>query len=177
MATAPNLAVNGGKPHALGGLVRLGRALVRGLGLLALAAALGVGALAILLSRDGFSMPEIVVAVLLLVPPATVLLFLAGVRELLELPERLRRLPRRGTEQMAELTRLAGEARSASWRRTPFLLFRLRGLVSSTRDVVGFALPLRVLAPPFLALTLGAVVISGLLVGVGLVALVLLAVS
>jgi hypothetical protein len=109
--------------------------------------------------------------------PAIVLLFLAGVRELLELPERLRRMPQRGTEQLNELTRIAGEARAASWSRTPSLLWRLRGLVSSTRDLVGFALPLRVLAPPFLALTFGAVVTCAILIGVGLIALLVLAFS
>jgi len=164
------------KDH-LGGLGRLVRALVKGFGILALGATAGTGALALLLARGGYSAPEIVLTVLLVAAPAIVLLFLAGVRELLELPERLRRMPQRGTEQMSELTRLAGEARAASWRRTPFLLWQLRGLASSTRDLVGFALPLRVLAPPFLALTLAAIVVSTILVAVGLVGLVVLAVS
>ncbi len=166
-----------GTAHPLGGLGRLVRAVVRTLGLLALAAVVGVGLLAILLARGGFSVLEIVLAVMLLAPPAIVLLFAMGARELLELPERLRRMPQRGTEQMAELTRIAGETRAASWRRAPFLLWRLRGLSSSTRDLIGFALPLRVLAPPFLALTFGAVVTCAILTGVGLIALLVLAVS
>lgn len=163
--------------NVIGGLHRLVRGLVRSLGVLVLAALAGIGVLAILLARDGFSAAETVLTLLLLAAPAIVLLFLAGVRELLQLPERLRRMPQRGTEQMSELTRLAGEARAASWRRTPFLLWQLRGLASSTRDLVGFALPLRVLAPPFLALTLAAIVVSTILVAVGLVGLVMLAVS
>ncbi len=161
----------------LGGLRRLVRALVKSLGMLALGAIAGIGALALLFARGGFAAAEIVLTLLLLAAPAIVLLFLAGVRELLELPERLSRMPQRGTEQLSELTRMAGEARAASWRRAPLLLWRLRGLVSSTRDLVGFALPLRVLAPPFLALTFGAVVTCAILIGVGLVALLVLAVS
>lgn len=170
------MAAVASKDH-LGSFGRLVRALVKGFGILALGAIAGTGALALLLARGGYSAPEIVLTVLLLAAPAIVLLFLAGVRELLELPERLRRMPQRGTEQLNELTRIAGEARAASWSRTPSLLWRLRGLVSSTRDLVGFALPLRVLAPPFLALTFGAVVTCAILIGVGLIALLVLAFS
>jgi hypothetical protein len=161
----------------LGGLGRFVRAIVRALTLLAMAAAAGVGALALVLARGGYEAPEVILTLLLLAAPAIVLFFVAGVRGLLALPERLRRMPQRGGEHMSELSRIAGEARTASWRRAPILLWRLRGLVASTRDVVGFALPLRVFTPPFLALTLGALLVSTILVGVGVTALVVLAVS
>jgi hypothetical protein len=169
----PPLAGN----DAVRGLLRLLRGLAKGLGVLALAALGGIGVLAILLARGGYSAAEGVLTLLLASAPAVVLLFVVGLRELLELPDRLLRLPQRGSEQLAELSRLAGAARSASWRRTPLLLWRARGLVASTRDLIGFALPLRVLAPPFLALTLAAIVVSVILVLVGLAAFVVLAVS
>jgi hypothetical protein len=159
------------------GLVRLVRALAKGLGLLALAALGGIGVLAILLARGGYSPGEVVLTLLLTSAPAVVLVFVIGLRELAELPERLLRLPQRGSEQLAELSRLAGAARTTTWRRTPLLLWRARGLASSTRDLIGFALPLRVLAPPFLALTFAACVVSVVLVLVGLIALAVLAVS
>jgi hypothetical protein len=165
-----------GATHQFGGLGRFVRAVVRALALLSLTAAAGVGALALVLARDGYDTAEVFLTLLLLAAPAIVLFFVVGVRELLQLPERLRRMPQRGAE-MSELTRIAREARTASWRRAPLLLWRLRGLVSSTRDLVGFALPLRVFTPPFLALTLGALLVSTILVGVGLIALLVLAVS
>ena len=151
--------------------------ILRGLVGVAVAAAVGVALLGVLLGRDGLGALDVVVLAVLLAAPAVVAFFAVGVRELLELPERLMRLPHRGVEHVEELTRLAEDARGATWRRAPFLVWRLRSLVSSTRDLVGIALPLRVLAPPFLALTLVAVVVCGLLVGAGLIALVVLAIS
>jgi hypothetical protein len=111
----------------------------------------------------------------LLAPPALLLFFTAGLGELLRLPERLRRLPRESSTQLAELSRLAGEARHARLRRAPSVLWRLRGAVGSTRDLVGFALPLRVLTPAFLGVALLASLLCLVLVCAGVVALVALA--
>ena len=92
-------------------------------------------------------------SLLLLAPPAFLLFFAQGVAELVALPERLRRLPGEGQERVAELTRLAGRARTTRARGVPLLLWRLRGRSARSADIAGFALPLRVLTPGLLGLT------------------------
>jgi len=72
---------------------------VRLLRRLALAAAVGVAAIAIVLLRDGFEALDAVLLAVLLAPPAMVLFFAQGLRELLALPERLRHLPGEGQER------------------------------------------------------------------------------
>ena len=161
----------------LQGLTRLLGMIVRFVRRLAFVALLGVAAIAALLARGGFSAPDVVLTVILAAAPAILLVFAAGLREVIRLPERLRRMPQQGAEQLAELSQLAREARTAGFRRAPSLLWRLRGAVGSTRDLVGFAVPLRVFTPPFLGLTFFAACVSMLLVLAGLIALVVLAVA
>ena len=152
--------------------------IVRGIRRLALAAAVGVVPIALLLRReDGFNGFDALVTILLLVPAAIVLVFAQGVLELVALPERLRKIPGEGQERLSELARIAGEARTAKLRNAPFLLWRLRGSIGSLRDVAGIALPLRVLTPAFLGLTALAALGCVVLVGVGLIALLVLAVG
>jgi hypothetical protein len=156
-------------------LERVVRALVRQLRRLALFAAAAVIPIALLLRRDGFEALEGAFALLLLVPPAVVLFFAQGLRELAGLPDRLRRIPGEGQERAGELARLGGELRGARMRRMPLLLWRLRGTIGSVRDLAGIALPLRVLTPGFL----GVAALSALLCAVialgGLAALLVLA--
>jgi hypothetical protein len=152
----------------LRGLVRLARRL-------ALAAVIGVALLAAVLARGEFSAADGVLTALLLGAPAILLFFAQGVTELIALPERLRRLPGEGGQRLQELTRLAGEARRARLTVLPSVLWRLRGTVGSLRDVAGLALPLRVLTPPFLGLTVVAALLCVVLTGVGVIALVILA--
>jgi len=76
---------------------------------LALAAVAGVAALALQFARGGFSQLEVVVTVLLLAAPAVLLLFVAGLRELAGLPERLLRLPQRSGEHLTTLAGIAAE--------------------------------------------------------------------
>jgi hypothetical protein len=159
----------------LNNLSRFVRAVVRFVRRVAFAGVLGAGAIAALLARGGLSALEAIVVALLLAPSAILLLFAQGVRELLALPERLRRMPHEGQERVAELSRLAGQARTTNVRGLPFLLWRLRGTVGSLRDVAGVAVPLRVLTPGFLGLALLAALACMLLVGIGLIALVVLA--
>lgn len=143
---------------------------------LAFAGALGVVPVALLLRReDGFNGLDVLVTIFLLVPPAIVLLVAQGVGELASLPERIRRIPGEGQERIAELARLAGEARTVRGRTAPLLLWRLRGAIVSVRDVAGLALPLRVLTPGFLGLSALAALSCVVLAGAGLVALVALA--
>jgi hypothetical protein len=157
-------------------LVRAGwdRRLVRFLHRLAFVAVAGVAAIAVLLARGDFSTADAVVIVLLLAPPAIVLFFTQGLRELLGLPERLRKMPGEGQDRLAELTRIAGEARTTRTRGVPLLLWRLRGSLGSLRDVAGLALPLRVFTPGFLGLTAIAMLFCLVLAGAGVVALIVL---
>lgn len=150
---------------------------VRLLRRLALAGALGAGALALVLGRDGFEALDAVLTAVLLAPSAIVLFFAQGVRELLALPERLRNVPGESGQRLAELTRLAGEARTTRASGVPRLLWRLRGTIGSLRDIVGIALPVRVLTPGFLGLSALAALGCVALAGTGLIALLVLALA
>jgi len=156
---------------ALGGVVRR---IIRFIRRLAFVAVAGVAAIAALLARGDFSTGDAVITVLLLAPPAILLFFAQGLQELLALPERLRKVPGEGQERLAELTRIAGEARTTRTRGVPLLLWRLRGSLGSLRDVAGLALPLRVFTPGFLGLTAIATLFCFVLAGAGVVALLVL---
>ena len=156
---------------ALGGLVR---GIVRFIRRLAFVAATGAAVVAALLARGEFSIGDTVITVLLLAPPAILLFFAQGLREVLALPERLRKIPGEGHEQLAELGRIAGDARATRARGFPLLLWRLRGSLGSFRDVAGVALPLRVFTPGFLGLTAVAALFCVVLAGAGVVALLVL---
>lgn len=156
---------------ALAGAVRRIIRFVRRLAFVAIA---GVAAIAALLARGELSTGDAVLAILLLAPAAILLFFAQGLREVLALPERLRRMPGDGQERLAELTRIAGDARTTGARGVPQLLWRLRGSVGSLRDVAGLALPLRVFTPGFLGLTALAALCCVVLAGAGLVALLVL---
>jgi hypothetical protein len=147
------------------------RRIIRFLRRLAFVAVAGVAAIAALLARGEFSTGNAVITLLFLAPPAILLFFAQGLREVLALPERLRKVPGEGQERLAELTRIAGEARTTRARGMPLLLWRLRGSLGSLRDVAGLALPLRVFTPGFLGLTALAMLCCFVLAGAGLVAL------
>ena len=158
----------------LGALGSVVRRLIRFIRRLAFVAVAGVAAIAALLARGEFSTGDTVLTLLLLAPPAILLFFAQGLREVLALPDRLRKMPGEGQERLAELTRIAGEARSARARGVPGLLWRLRGSVGSLRDLAGLALPLRVFTPGFLGLTALATLFCFVLAGAGVVALLVL---
>lgn len=158
----------------LGALTVAIRRIVRFLRRLAFVAIAGVAAVAAVLARGGLSAGDAVLALVLLAAPAILLFFAQGVREVLALPERLRKIPGEGQDRLAELTRIAGDARTTRARGIPQLLWRLRGSVGSLRDVAGFALPLRVFTPGFLGLAALAGLFCLVLAGVGLIALVVL---
>jgi len=160
---------------SLDGLVRFVRGfakLVRGLAFVTVVA---VAAIASVLARGGLDAAELVVVVVLLVPPAVLLFFQAGLNEVARLPERFRRMPGQGAENLAELRSIAGDMRHAGVRRAPSALWRLRRVVGSSRDLVGFALPLRVFTPGFLGLTALAAFFCVILIGAGFIALIVLA--
>ena len=133
----------------VGGLIRGVVRFVRRLALVAIGA---VVVLVVLLQRNGFTVVDGVLTILLLAPPAILFLFAQGVHALLSLPDRLRRMPGDGEERLAELARLAGETRTTRARGLPLLLWRLRGAFGSVRDVAGVAVPVRVFTPGFLGL-------------------------
>lgn len=159
----------------LDALVRFLAGIVRSLRRVAFVAVFGVAAIGALLARNGVEPADVVLTILLLAPPGVLLFFTAGVAQLLRLPERVRRLPRESTTQLTELSRLAGETRDGGFRRAPRVLWKLRGAVGSTRDLVGLALPLRVLTPAFLGLSLLAAFLCLILIAAGAIALIVLA--
>jgi hypothetical protein len=117
------------------------------------------------------------VLVLAAAPPAVLLLFWLAVREVAELPARLRSLPETSREQAAELGRLAGEARSRPGvLRFPRLLWRFGFLVGSARETLTPWAPLLpLLSVPFLLLSAAAAVAAVLEVVVAIVALLVVA--
>ena len=96
------------------GLVELIRGFVRFLRRLVLVAAGAAVLLAVLLQRDGFTGTEVGLTIVCLVPPAFLLFFAQSIQAVLSVPDRLRRMPGDGQERLAELTRVAGEARTAA---------------------------------------------------------------
>lgn len=156
------------------------RALAAGARTLAAAAAAAAVTIAVYLLRDGFpeggeERIEVVVGlVLAAVPPVVLTLFWLAVREVGELPGRLRALPETGRAQAGELGRIAEEARSGrSWLRFPRLLWRFGFLVGSARETLTPWAPLLPLvSPPFLLLTAAAAAAAPLEVAIALVALV-----
>lgn len=160
----------------LSSLDRVLRGVVRIVRRLAVVGAVAVVPIALLLRRDdGFNALDAILTAILLAPAAIVLFFAQGVIELAALPDRLRKIPGEGQERLSELARIAGDARTASAKSAPFLLWRLRGTIGSLRDVAGIALPLRVLTPGFLGLAALAAAACVVLAGVGLIALLVLA--
>jgi hypothetical protein len=153
------------------------RGFVRLVRRLALAGAAGAAAIGLVLAGDGLSGLEAVLVAVLLAPAAILLLFAQGITELAALPDRLRRIPGEGQERLAELSRLAGQARTTRARGVPLVLWRLRGTVGSVGDVAGVALPLRVLTPGFFALAGFAAIVCVGLAGAGLIAVLALALA
>jgi len=157
----------------LASLERAIRGFVRVLRRLALAAAAVALLIALLLWRDdGFDGADALLVLLLLAPAAIVFFFTRGVLELVSLPGRLQRVPGESQEQIAELGRIAGDARAAKARNAPFLLWRLRGTTGSLRDLAGVAFSYRVFTPAFLTATALSALACIVIIGAGLIALI-----
>lgn len=144
---------------------------VRTLAFLASGAALVI---AFALYDDGVSGTDVFAMLLVIAPPVMLWILWAALRELAELPDRLRRLPESARERQADLERLAREFREPARRitRLPGTLLRLRALVFAARDLLAPHAPLL----PFLSLwflTASALAAVAALVEIG-VALVLL---
>ena len=98
---------------------------VRTLALLASGSAL---AIATVLYGDGISGTDVLAVLLAATPPVMLWVLWASLRELAELPERLRRLPETARGHGEDVRRLAGELRTPGNRllRVPVVLWRLR---------------------------------------------------
>jgi hypothetical protein len=114
---------------------------VRTLAFLSSAAALVI---AFVLYDDGVSGTDVFLMLLAIAPPVMLWILWAALRELAELPDRLRRLPESARERRAELERLAAEFREPARRiaRLPGTLLRLRALVVAARDLLAPHAPL-----------------------------------
>jgi hypothetical protein len=121
---------------------------VQMLALLASGAALVI---AVALYDDGVSGLDVLGALVAIAPPVVLWFLWAALRELAQLPERLRRLPETARERRVDVERLATELREPGRRlvRLPATLWRLRVLAGAARDVATPHAPLL----PFLSVT------------------------
>jgi hypothetical protein len=121
---------------------------VRMLALLASGAALVI---AVALYEDGVSGLDVLGVLLAIAPPVVLWILWAALRELAQLPERLRRLPQTARERRVDVERLTTDLREPGRRlvRLPAILWRLRVLAGAARDLATPHAPLL----PFLSAT------------------------
>jgi hypothetical protein len=145
----------------------LGRAVLR------LAVMAGVAALVIAyeLYEDGLTGGEVLAIALFLAPPVVLGVLWAALRELAELPERLRRLPETARGHGQDARRLAEELRTPGKRlvRVPITLWRLRGAAELVRP---HAAVLPFLSVPFLTVSALAAFAAVAQIGIALVLLI-----
>jgi hypothetical protein len=121
---------------------------------------------------------EVVIALVLAsLPPLVLGAFWLAVREVAELPARLRSLPETGRAQASELGQIAGEARTGgTWLRFPRLLWRFGFVAASARETLTPWAPLLpLLSVPFLFATAVAFLGAVLEIGIAFILLVALA--
>jgi hypothetical protein len=134
-------------------LRRLGSGALRLAGLALIAGALVWWALATGLDPgDARTTVLILAAVLLLAPPAGLVLFALAVRALLALPDQLRQAPaavRERTGEIGSRARAVAEAREHGLLRSAAALVRLWWSVASSREVVEVVAPAAILLTPW----------------------------
>jgi hypothetical protein len=125
----------------------------RAVGALALTASAAALVIAVVLYRNGVSGSEVLVMLLAIAPPVVLWVLWAALRELAELPDRLRRLPETARERRIDLERVASDLRrTGRLVRLPRTLWRMRVLAGTAREVVTPHAPLLpFLSPTFLA--------------------------
>lgn len=121
---------------------------VRSLALLASGAALVI---AVFVYSDGVEGKDVLTVLLAIAPPVVLWLLWMALRELAEVPDRLRSLPQTARERRVDVEEFARELRTPGRRlvRLPGTLWRLRVLAGATRDLVTPHAPLL----PFLSVT------------------------
>jgi hypothetical protein len=126
-------------------------AVARAVRMLALLSSVAALVIAVALYEDGMSGPDVLGVLLAVAPPAVLWILWAALRELAELPERLRRLPETARERRVDVERLTTELRAPGRRlvRLPTILWRLRVLAGAARDLATPHAPLL----PFLSVT------------------------
>lgn len=155
-------------PDVLGRLLTVAGAIRRATLKLAFLAAAAAVVLGYALLRHGLpgatgrAVLTVVGVVAVALPPVVLAAFWVALGELLELPERVRRLPAETREHGEQLRQLAQDARARrrGWLGVPGHLWRLTRLTASSREVLTpYAPLLPLLSPPFLlavALSAGA---------------------
>jgi hypothetical protein len=131
---------------------KLVAALARTVLRLAVLAGLAVLVIAYAVSEDGLTGGELLGIGLLLAPPVVLGVLWAALRELAELPEKLRRMPETARGHGQDLRQLGDELRTPGKRlvRVPVVLWRLRGAAELVRP---HAAVLPFLSVPFLTLS------------------------
>ena len=119
----------------------------------------------------------VVLAVLLAVPSAVLIAFSFVLRDVVELPDKLRRYPGTTREHAEELRAIARDAQARerpAWRRLPGSTWRLARLVRPARDLLAPHAPLLpLLNVPFLIATMvSALLVPAVIVGALVVLLV-----
>jgi hypothetical protein len=157
---------------------------VRTLAVLALlSAALIVAAVLVQTSPDsaGELILVLLLAGLVAAPGVVLLVFYFAIQELIELPARLRDLPRAGRAHAEELARLEREtraARRAAWSRTPLVIWRLLAFLRSSAWIVRPYAPIAaVLSPPMLVAVALSILATVVLVPLALLSLILAVVT
>ena len=158
----------------------LGRATIRFAIVAAIAGAVAWVALFRALADDEATGVLVVTAILVVTPPAILLLFAFALRALRMIPQRLREAPGTLRERAGEIRRNAGEIGSAR----PGMLAKLRPLarlwrtVSSSRELVDEIAPAALLLSPWMLAAAGTSAVAAVVeILVGVVALVLLLVG
>jgi hypothetical protein len=145
---------------------------VRALGV---ASALAAIVIAAWLFYDGSEGGDLFAAALAVAPPVVLLVLWLALRELAELPDRLRRLPQTARERRVDVERLAAELREPGRRifRLPRALWRMRVLGGAARDLVTPHAPLLpFLSVPFLTVSALAAAAAVVEIGIALVLLI-----
>jgi membrane protein implicated in regulation of membrane protease activity len=124
----------------------------RAVGALALFASAAAFVIAVVLYRDGVSGSDVLGLLLAIAPLVVLWLLWAALRELAELPDRLRRFPETARERRVDLERVASDLRKPGRLvRLPGTLWRMRVLAGTARDLVTPHAPLLpFLSPMFL---------------------------
>jgi hypothetical protein len=139
--------------------------------MLALLASASALVIAVVLYDDGVSGGDVLGMLLAIAPPVMLWVLWAALRELAELPDRLRRLPETARGHGDDLRRLADELRVPGKRllRMPVILWRLREVGELVRP---HAAVLPFLSAPFLTLSAFAALAAIGEVGIALVLLI-----